>query len=237
MKSTASCASATVAATTTPPKLSELFTPQVIAYTRSGFLMAVVALLTWWSCNAFIPVVSSGLARANAEALGLGTAATLQMVEHWKTMATTYFNLGGLIGTLLTIPASKLLGRKKMFTIYWIISSLAVFGTFGLDLAPEMRLYGYFVIGLSVFGVFGSFTYYLPELFPTRLRGTGAGFCYNVGRVIAAGGPFLVGAIASQGANAATSAVSVLVYVGFIPLIGILLMPWVIETKGRVLSD
>lgn len=226
-----------VAATTTPPKLSELFTPQVIAYTRSGFLMAVVALLTWWSCNAFIPVVSSGLARANAEALGLGTAATLQMVEHWKTMATTYFNLGGLIGTLLTIPASKLLGRKKMFTIYWIISSLAVFGTFGLDLAPEMRLYGYFVIGLSVFGVFGSFTYYLPELFPTRLRGTGAGFCYNVGRVIAAGGPFLVGAIASQGVNAATSAVSVLVYVGFIPLIGILLMPWVIETKGRVLSD
>ena len=73
-----------VAATSTPPKLSELFTPQVIAYTRSGFLMAVIALLTWWSCNAFIPVVSSGLARANAEALGLGTAATLQMVEHWK---------------------------------------------------------------------------------------------------------------------------------------------------------
>ena len=56
-------------------------------------------------------------------------------------------------------------------------------------------------------------------------------------RVVAAGGPFLVGAIAFQGVNAATSAVSVLFYVGFIPLIGILLMPWVIETKGRVLSD
>ena len=44
---------------------------------------------------------------------------------------------------------------------------------FGLDLAPETRLYMYFFIGLTVFGVFGSFTYYLPELFPTRLRGTG----------------------------------------------------------------
>ena len=226
-----------VAATSTPPKLGELFTPQIIAFTRSGFLMAVVALLTWWSCNAFIPVVSSGLARANAEALGLNTADTLRMVESWKTWATTYFNLGGLIGTLLTIPASKLLGRKKMFAIYFVISSLAVFGTFGLDLAPETRLYGYFLIGLSVFGVFGSFTYYLPELFPTRLRGTGAGFCYNIGRIIAAGGPFLVGSIASQGANAATSALGVLFYVGFIPLIGILLMPWVIETKGRVLAD
>ncbi len=226
-----------VAATSKPPKLSELFTPQIVAFTRSGFLMAVVALLTWWSCNAFIPVVSSGLARANAEALGLSTADTLKMVESWKTWATTYFNLGGLIGTLLTIPASKLLGRKKMFAIYFVISSLAVFGTFGLDLAPETRLYGYFVIGLSVFGVFGSFTYYLPELFPTRLRGTGAGFCYNIGRIIAAGGPFLVGSIASQGANAATSALGVLFYVGFIPLIGILLMPWVVETKGRVLAD
>ena len=59
----------------------------------------------------------------------------------------------------------------------------------------------YFFIGLTVFGVFGSFTYYLPELFPTRLRGTGAGFCYNVGRFIAAAGPFLVGTIAARGAN------------------------------------
>ena len=59
----------------------------------------------------------------------------------------------------------------------------------------------YFLIGLTVFGVFGSFTYYLPELFPTRLRGTGAGFCYNVGRVIAAAGPFLVGTIAAAAAR------------------------------------
>ncbi len=226
-----------VAATSKPPRLSELFTPQTIAYTRSGFLMAVIALLTWWSCNAFLPVVVSGLARANAELLGLDPAGTRAMIEGWKTMATTWFNLGGLIGTLLTIPASKYLGRKKMFVIYFIVSSLAVFATFGLDLAPEARLYGYFVIGLSVFGVFGSFTYYLPELFPTRLRGTGAGFCYNIGRIIAAGGPFLVGSIASQGANAASSALGVLFYVGFIPLIGILLMPWVIETRGRVLAD
>lgn len=226
-----------VAATSAPPRLAELFTPAVRSYTLSGFLMALIALLTWWSCNAFLPVVSSALGRANAEALGLDPAATLAMVEHWKTLATTYFNLGGLIGTLLTIPASKLLGRKPMFIVYFLVSSLAVMGTFGLDLDPQLRLYGYFVIGLSVFGVFGSFTYYLPELFPTRLRGTGAGFCYNIGRVIAAGGPFLVGAIASQGANAADSALGVLFYVGFIPLIGLLLMPWVIETRGRALAD
>lgn len=214
-------------------RLRELFTPAVRSYTISGFLMAVIALLTWWSCNAFIPVVSGGLARAAAEAEGLGASATLALVEQWKTLATSWFNLGGLIGTLLTIPAAKLLGRRAMFAIYWVASAAAIFATFGLDLAPQTRLYLYFGIGLTVFGVFGSFTYYLPELFPTRLRGTGAGFCYNIGRVVAATGPFLVGAIAARGTSAA---VDVLFYVGFIPLVGLLFMPWVIETRGRALA-
>lgn len=214
-------------------RISELFSPEVRRYTLSGFLMALVALLTWWSCNAFIPVVSSGLARTAAELRGLDEMATLVLVEQWKTLATSWFNLGGLIGTLLTIPAAKYLGRKPMFMIYWAASAVALFATFGLDLDPELRLYLYFAIGLSVFGVFGSFTYYLPELFPTRLRGTGSGFCYNIGRVVAAVGPFLVGSIAARGSSAA---VDVLFYVGFIPLAGLLFMPWVVETRGRVLD-
>jgi MFS family permease len=217
-----------------PVRIAELFSPAIRSYTRSGFLMAVVALMVWWSCNAFIPVVASGLANTAALAEGLGKVATQERIEHWKMLATVCFNLGGLIGTLLTIPAAKYLGRKAMFTIYWIVSAAAVFATFGLDLDPQVRLYMYFAIGLSVFGVFGSFTYYLPELFPTRLRATGAGFCYNIGRVIAAGGPFAVGAIAAQGTD---TVVGVLFYVGFIPLLGLLFMPWVIETRGRMLAD
>lgn len=217
-----------------PPRIAELFTPEMRAYTLSGFLMALIALIAWWSCNAFIPVVSSGLARTQAEALGLVGPAAVALAQEWKTLATLCFNFGGLIGTLLTIPASKYLGRKKMFAIYWAASAISIFLTFGIDWPGQVRLYFYFLIGLSVFGVFGSFTYYLPELFPTRLRGTGAGFCYNIGRVIAAAGPFLVGAIAARGTD---SAVGVLFWVGVVPIIGLLFMPWVIETKGRVLAD
>ena len=215
-------------------KLSELFSPALRSFTRSGFLMAVVALMTWWSCNAFIPVVASGLANSSAIADGLDKIATQQRIEHWKLLATVCFNLGGLIGTLLTIPAAKYLGRKKMFAIYWTASAAAILATFGLDLEPQARLYMYFAIGLTVFGVFGSFTYYLPELFPTRLRATGAGFCYNIGRVFAAGGPFLVGMAAARGTD---TVVGVLFYVGFIPLLGLLFMPWVIETRDRRLMD
>ncbi len=219
------------------PRLSELFSEKYRAITLAGFSMAVVALIMWWSCNAFIPVVSTGLAQAEAKLRGLDRAATLALVEGWKKTATNYFNLGGLIGTLLTAPAAKHLGRKVMFAVYFAGSAAALLTTFGLDLAPETRLAMYFLIGLTVFGVFGAFTYYLPELFPTRLRGTGAGFCYNIGRIIAAAGPILVGSIAAQGANSLTSALRALFYVGFVPLAGLFLLPWAIETKGRTLED
>jgi len=219
-----------------PPRMRELFAPGIRARTASGFAMALVALITWWSCNAFIPIVSTGLAQAAAKARDLDGAATLALVESWKAHTTSYFNLGGLIGTLLTIPAAKLLGRRKMFALYFSLSAVALFVTFHLNLAPETRQRMYFFVGLTVFGVFGAFTYYLPELFPTRLRGTGAGFCYNIGRIITAAGPFLVGHFATRGSDALAGVLLALTFVAFVPAAGLLLMPWVIETKGRTLE-
>jgi MFS family permease len=218
------------------PRIGELFSEALAPITRSGLSMAIVALITWWGVNAFIPTVSTGLAQATAKARGLDRVATLALVESWKARATYAFNLGGLIGTLLTIPAAKVMGRRNMFGIYYAASAVAILATFGLELAPLTRLYMYFFIGVTIFGVFGSFTYYLPELFPTRLRGTGAGFCYNAGRVVAAGGPFLVGAIASRGVDALQSALQVLFWIGFVPIAGVLLSRRAIETKDQQLA-
>ncbi|MBM4214608.1 MAG: MFS transporter [Gammaproteobacteria bacterium] len=225
------------AAKAPPPRLRELFTPEIWPRTRSALLVALIALLTWWSCNAFIPVVVAGLAQAEALQLGLDRTATSILTESWKTQATTIFNLGGLIGTLLTIPFAKRWGRKPMFVIYLGCSALSLLSTFGLDLPPQVRLYMYFFIGLTVFGIFGSFTFYLPELFPTRLRATGSGFTYNIGRVVAAAGPFFVGSVAAAGAGDPAVVLNTLFMVGFIPLIGLLGMGWVIETRGQRIPD
>jgi MFS family permease len=223
------------AASSAAPHLSELFTPAYRAITVSGLLMATVALITWWSCNAFIPTISAGL--ASQASIGLTRIQATALSEGWKAQGTNLFSVGGLIGTLLTIPFSKLLGRRMMFTIYFLFSGISVLAAFGLSMDPHTRLYMYFPIGLTTFGVFGAFTYYLPELFPTRLRGTGAGFCYNSGRLIAAIGPFVVGAVASRGAAALPSAMHALFFVGLVPLAGLFVMPWVLETKDRVLAD
>jgi MFS family permease len=218
-------------------KIRELFSADHLRVTLSGFLMAVTALIMWWSCNAFIPVVAKGLASREAYISGIDLINAEAMGQQWVKTATNSFNLGGLIGTLLTIPIAKVFGRRIMFFLYYIFAAASIMAAFGLDLDPHTRLYFYFPIGLTVFGVFGSFTYYLPELFPTRLRGTGAGFTYNIGRLVAAIGPFVVGSIAASGANALDSAMNVLFWVGIIPVIGLFLLPFVIETKGRELPD
>ncbi len=212
--------------------LSELFSPPLLRSTVWGTFVAVIALASWWSCNAFLPTVTTGLARAAAQLRGDDVPATLHLVESWKLRTTLVFNFGGLLGTLLTIPIAKRLGRRPMFALYFAASALALLGTFGLALEPETRLAMFFLIGLTVFGVFGAFTYYLPELFPTRLRATGAGFCYNIGRVLAAIGPFLVGAAAARGV-----AIQTLFYVGFVPILGLLLSPFFIETRNLLLPD
>src|SRR5262245_56749013 len=112
------------AATGAHPKLAELFSPKFRTITLSGFGMALVTLVTWWSCNAFIQTVASGLANIEAQTRGLVGAAQQQLVQEWIKLATNLFNVGGLIGTLLTIPLAKHVGRKPMYVIYFLLSGV-----------------------------------------------------------------------------------------------------------------
>jgi len=168
---------------------------------------------------------------------GLDVTATAALKQSWIKVATYSFNFGGLLGTLLTIPLAKTLGRRTLYAIYFACSAAALLATFGLDLASETRLYMYFFIGLTVFGVLCRFTFYLPELFPTRLRSTGSGFCYNIGRVVTAGGVFAVGYIANAASGDPAIIMRTLCVIGIVPLIGLALLPWVIETRGQKMPD
>src|SRR3546814_16262980 len=85
-----------IAQNSAPPRLGELFSPQFRRITLSGFLMAVIALITWWSCNAFLPVFATGLAQTEAALRGLAKSTTLHLVEDWTFTATMVFKLGGL---------------------------------------------------------------------------------------------------------------------------------------------
>jgi MFS family permease len=209
------------------PKLSLLFAPEMRHRTWSGLSMAVIALITWWSCSAFIPVVAAFLTTATDATLTPPELAKLR--SEYITIGTTVFNLGGLTGTLLTVPMATKLGRKPMFVTYFALSSLAIFTTFGLNHEPMVRLRMLFLVGISVYGIFGSFSFYLPELFPAHLRGTGAGFCYNAGRILTSIFPFAVGWVVRSGQNP----LDVVSRVAIVPAVGaiLVLLGLVYETR------
>jgi len=218
------------------PTPRELFRPDMRAATLSGFVAAVTALLTWWGCNAFIPLLGVTLAGEHAAHLDLPPAAMRLLAEAWKSRASNAFNFGGFLGSLAAVPLARLLGRRPMFIVYFLYSSLVLFATFGLDLEPQTRLAMLFLVGAGVYGVFGTFPFYLPELFPARLRATGAGFCYNIGRVFAAAGPLIVGSVSSAAGGSSAGVVHALFWLGLIPLATALTARFlIIETRGRTL--
>jgi MFS family permease len=123
-------------------------------------------------------------------------------------------------------------GRRPMFMGYYALGAAAILCTFGLALSPEVQLLMMFTVGLTVFGVFGSFTFYLPELFPVRLRGTGSGFCYNSGRVITSVFPTIIGLVKKSGGNPS----EVLVWVALAPAIGVVLLLCGVGVETRDLN-
>lgn len=213
--------------TAAEPSLRELFAPDVRRATLVGSLVSVAGLLTWWACNAFIPLLGAWLAAEHAPAL----------IERWKTMAANSFNIGGLIGALAALPLAHWFGRRAMYMAYFLYSAVAIVAAFGLELAPGLRIRMLFFVGIGVYGIFSTYVFYLPELFPARLRASGAGFCYNIGRVIAALGPLAVGIVTSRADGSASALLATMIWVAVIPLVAALLAPWlVIETRGQALK-
>jgi hypothetical protein len=223
-------------ATTRPPSPRELFGPGVRGRAASGLYVSVTALLTWWACNAFIPLLGSTLAGEHASAAGFLPAETRALAESWKSQASNAFNFGGLAGTFAAIPLARLLSRRAMYMTYFIFSALALSVAFGLDLAPEARIDTLFFVGMGVYGIFVTHVFYLPELFPTRLRGTGAGATYNIGRVIAATGPILVGSVSAAAGGSSAVILQALLWVAIVPLAAAIMAPLaIVETRGREL--
>ncbi|ELR23364.1 transporter, major facilitator subfamily protein [Acanthamoeba castellanii str. Neff] len=203
--------------------------------TLGGLFVVIIALLTWWTITSFIPLIANFLAEDVGKASGLSRVEIQGLKSEYTFIGSNSFNAGGLVGTLTTVPLAQYLGRRPMFAIYFAWSAVAIPCVLYLAMSALLRLSLLFIVGFSVFGVFASFTFYLPELFPTRLRALGSGFCYNSGRVVTAVGPFLVGIVGRDGYDP----LYIITWVAVLPAIGFVgtLLRLPLETKGTVLIE
>src|SRR5262249_41802606 len=87
---------------------------------------------------------------------------------------------------------------RRSIALLCLAYCLAMLTTYSMPLDRAPLLLGLAVIGLCQ-GIFALFTMYLPPLFPTLLRTTGAGFCYNIGRIAAGLGTVFFGLFSKVG--------------------------------------
>lgn len=213
-----------------PHGIRDLFAGPLARRTIGGVLIATIGLVTFWIIAAFIPIVASAMAQDIAASPKEAAALSASMVPR----GLAWFNGGGLVGSLLAAPLAQRLGRRRMYYAYFGWSVVTVALAFGLPMSPEQRLASLALVGVSVYGIFGTFQFYLPELFPTHLRGLGAGFCLNLGRFLTVLGPFAIGIIMAGGRDP----LAVLTWVAVVPAIGLLLLLAGVgaETRGERLA-
>jgi fucose permease len=112
--------------------------------------------------------------------------------QHLATNAMILVMVASMVGNFVAAALARRLGYRRAIALLCLGYFLSMAATYGVVRSHESLFWWYVPLGMSQ-GVFGLFTMYLPPLFPTLLRTTGAGFCYNIGRIAAAGGTVFFG--------------------------------------------
>ncbi len=139
--------------------------------------------------------------------------------------------IGSFIGYLVGAWLADRIGRRNLFLTFSLGAIAVVLLYTQLPLTNEILWLLGFPLGFFASGYFSGMGAFLTELYPTRLRGSGQGFCYNFGRGIGALFPFLVGALSTSTTLANAIAIFAVAAYGVFFLAAFALP----ETRGRVL--
>ena len=174
--------------------LAELFTNRVLRrHTIAAVLMATAGVGALWGIAFFSTDMLLGeLRRAGLPPNELGKEASIVFI---------CLNVGAFAGLYLFAAFSERFTRRLAFTIWFTLGWASVLAYFwgvsgrGLE-AKTIARYLAVPMGFFALGLFSGYAVYFPYLFPTRLRATGLGFCYNAARYLAAAAPWALGGLA-----------------------------------------
>lgn len=204
--------------------LWELFTPEHRRDTLVGSALAFVAVFGLWGATNWTPT----LVREMLEGARRSPAEITKLVSY----AVMCLNAGAIVGYFSFPPLAEWMGRRAAFLWMMLGAAVTLPATFLLPDSYSKALLILPALGFFTNGIFSGFPVYLPELYPTRMRATGAGFCFNAGRVLAASSPFLTGYLVVHLGTFARAASSVAI----IYVLGTAVLLFARETKGQTLE-
>lgn len=208
-----------------------------------GMLLCISGVIGLWGIGFFSFELVGDVITLSLKEKGLPDAEIAGAAGKWKAINGIIQNTGAFFGMVAFAWLAQRTGRRPAFTISFLGALAATWGFFAF-FSGVGDVWMSAVMGFFQLALFGGFAIYLPELFPTRLRSTGTSFCYNVGRFIAASGPFTMGRLQAALASGVDSPEAKLTafreacqWMSLVFLVGLVAVFFLPETKGKPLPE
>jgi MFS family permease len=187
-----------------------------------GLFLGVSGMIGLWGIGFFSPeLISTALKGAPQN--------VIDTVRGW---GTAFQDVGSFFGMLTFTYIAARFTRRAAFLGALLLSMVVTMFVFRSLHTASDAYWMLPMMGFAQLAVFAGYSIYFPELFPTRLRGTGVGFCYNTVRYLAAPAPTLFGYLSTfMSFRTAAIMMSTVYVVGAVALI------WAPETKGKPLPE
>ena len=206
----------------------EIFSPKYRARTLTMTALLTVAIIGLWAGAVYEPTAITQLAKK----------AGIQgpMVPKIVSLGTAVLSIGTILGCIVLPALAERHGRKRTLAMYFAGMTITIPTLFGWAFYLEQGLTP-FIAGLFFLGFFGGnfavFSLWLPELYDTRVRATAFAFATSFGRFVGAGINFLIGSAVLRMGTLGTP----VAWTGAAFVLGLLIIPFAVETRGQALPE
>ena len=179
------------------PGILDLFRGEVRRTTLLTIIVCGCGLTAWWAFQFWhahhlrnLPDLAAAAKAEFAKLQPGGDEAKWVAAYKQKVVSKTFVGViaASILGNFAAAALARWFGYRRSIALCYTCFFFAMGATFIQPRGWESLVYFWFPLVGFFSGVFDLFTMYLPPLFPTLLRTTGAGFCYNIGRIASATG-------------------------------------------------
>jgi MFS family permease len=202
-----------------------------------GLLICSAGIIGLWGLGNFSPKIVGSIVSSHLAATTTTPAELASQQAYWRSTGLLFQNMGGFFGMMTLAWVAQRWGRRPALAVALLCSFFSTVLVFKY-LREFSQIYWMLpLMGFGQLSIFAVYAIYLPELFPTSLRSTGTSFCYNGGRVIAATAPFTISRITANLGGDVENFRTAGLWVSLLLLAGLLVLPFLPETKDRPLPE
>ena len=207
----------------------KLFSPEYRGRTILNSIYLIASIVGLWAGSVYVPSAVTYLAERAGESATRGA----QLASY----ATALLGIGTIVAALLTPLLAKQVGRRATLAVYFALMLIFLPLSFGYVFYMGTNALAWFLVCTFLLGIGGAnfvvYSFWIPEQYSTECRVSAFAFSTNSGRFAGAGLTFLVGAgIRHFGTLGIPVALTALAFV-----VGLALLPFGTETKGRALPE